>query len=257
MIDSKNITFIGSGNLATNLALAFEKAGHRVNEVYSKKTENATLLADKLKDCKPILSLDLSKSASTIFIIAVSDSAISEVSDKLIVPGSSLVLHTSGTTNLDVLSKHFKTGIFYPLQTFNKHSIIEFDDIPILLESNEKTVELELEKLAKSISKSVQFVNSEDRKTIHLAAVFASNFTNRMLKASEEILGKKNIPLDILNPLVKRSIENSFSTSPDQALTGPAKRKDLETVNQHLEILNENPKLKEIYQAISNQILES
>lgn len=258
MKDSTHITFIGSGNLATNLAVALEKAGHQVIEVFSRNLEKATLLADKLEACKATKSLDFSKSLSEIFIISVSDGAIPEVINEMKVPENSLVLHTSGTTNLEVfdgISDSAQVGIYYPLQTFKKDTLIDFSEVPILVESKNESSKLDIEALATSIGNNVQFVNSEDRKTIHLAAVFASNFTNRMLKASEEILVSKGIPLELLKPLVLQSIENCFVTTPDSALTGPAKRRDMETINQHKKMLEDNPKLKELYNLISEQIL--
>ena len=254
----KKISFIGSGNLAINLALAFEKVGHQIVEVYSRNLVHANELADKLANCKPTDSLDFSNSAAKFFIIAVKDEAISEIANNLIFQNNSLVLHTSGTTSLDALDlikNHAQIGIFYPLQTFKKDTLIDVSEVPILIESKNEGSKIDIEKLAKSISKKVQFVNSEDRKTIHLAAVFASNFTNRMLQASEEILAAKNIPLDILKPLVQQSIENCFAMTPDSALTGPAKRGDINTINQHKKMLEEDPKLKELYRLISNQIL--
>lgn len=254
----RNVTFIGSGNLSTNLAGAFENAGHRIIDVFSRNLEKATSLAGKFEACNATDSLDFSKSKAEVFIIAVSDSAIAEVVDKMKVPENSLVLHTSGTTNLEVLDgilDSAQVGIFYPLQTFKRNTVIDFSEVPILIESKNEASTLEIELLAASISKNVQFVNSEDRKTIHLAAVFASNFTNRMLKASEEILASKAIPLELLKPLVLQSIENCFDTSPDDALTGPAKRRDIDTINQHIEMLVANPKLKELYKLVSDRIL--
>jgi predicted short-subunit dehydrogenase-like oxidoreductase (DUF2520 family) len=254
----KKITFIGSGNLSTNLAGAFEKVGHQVIEVFSRNLEKATSLAGKLEACNATDSLDFSKSKAEVFIIAVSDRSISEVISKIQVPQNSLVLHTSGTTDLNVfdeISNSVQSGIFYPLQTFKKDILMDISEVPILVESKNESSKLDIKTLAISISNSVQFVNSADRKTIHLAAVFASNFTNRMLKASEKILASKEIPLELLKPLVLQSIENCFDSTPDDSLTGPANRGDMEILNQHKKMLDGNPKLKALYKLISDQIL--
>lgn len=255
-----NVSFIGSGNLATNLSLAFDGAGHDIQEVYSRQIANASALTEQLSNALPKIELDFSESKSSIFVIAIPDNAIQEITEKLKVPNDCIIVHTSGTTSLDVLSKlenKNQVGIFYPLQTFKKNNHIDFSKIPILFESaSEKTNQL-LKDLGKSISSEVKYVNSEDRKTIHLAAVFASNFTNRMLAASDEILRTKNISLELIKPLVIQSIENSFNTSPDESLTGPAKRNDLTTIKEHQKMLEHKPELRELYKLISNSILKN
>lgn len=252
------ISFIGAGNLATNLALALDKSTHQVIEICSKNLLNAQVLANQLKTCIVKDNLDFSFSKSNIIIIAVPDKVIQEVIRNLKINPNCILIHTSGTTSLDVFSEvntNILTGILYPLQTFNKEQSIKFSQIPILYESKSEETKKVLESLGKSISLKIKYVNSEDRKIIHLAAVFASNFTNRMLNISKDILNEKNIPLDILKLLIFQSLENCFNKTPNEALTGPAKRKDFKTINKHLEILKKKPKLKMIYELITNSIL--
>jgi len=253
-----NISFIGAGNVAYHLAPALENAGHTVKEVYSKSGKSAKKLLPNLYDASLAKSLDFSKSEANIFIIAVPDDAVVQVLENMVLPERSMVVHTSGALPLSVIPKNIAgvTGVLYPLQTFSKNRKIAMESVPFLLESSHKEGHAILEKLLKDVSKHVFKVNSKQRSQLHVAAVFACNFTNYMLTSSQDILKKTKIDFNLLQPLVTETIQKSFELAPKNAQTGPARRGDLQTLDKHMEILAKQPAYAEIYELLSQQILD-
>lgn len=249
------IGFIGSGNLAWHLAQDLEKAGHFIPVVYSRDLVNATLLASQLYDTQVVESLDFSSFNLDVVIIAISDDAIQMVAELLIVDSSTVVIHTSGVKPLEVLSSlGDDIGVFYPLQTFTKIRGIDFSEIPICIEASNAQVHDVLFSLARSVSNKVVVMDSEQRKTLHLAAVFTSNFTNHMLFWSKTLLEIEQIDFELLKPLANETISKAFALGPESAQTGPARRGDLETMKMHLKLIESNPELTAFYQAISRSI---
>ena len=256
MSSSFSISFIGAGNLAWNLAPAFENAGHNIVEISSLHSESAQSLANSLYSTKAKTDSDFSSSEIDFLFLAVKDDVIGDLTEEIISDNNTILLHCSGNTMMDVLSK-FKGpyGVFYPLQTFSKAYRVNFSDIPICIESYDPDVEKKIGMLAKSISKNVSFISSGKRKAIHMAAVFANNFTNHMLAQSSEILNEMKIDPRILRPLCEETIRKAFELDPDSSQTGPARRGDLKTIREHLEKLDDWEDSKGIYELLSNQIL--
>jgi predicted short-subunit dehydrogenase-like oxidoreductase (DUF2520 family) len=254
----ESVSFIGAGNLAWHLAPVLDNVGYAVREVYSKRRKNAIALAEKLYHCEVIEDLDFSESPSRIFIISISDDAIEEVAGKLRLPAQSLVVHTSGSKPLSVLEKiKGLTGVFYPLQTFTKNRKIPFDDIPLFIETADASSEKRLIAMGKSICKKVTKVSSEERKVLHLAAVFAANFSNHMVTLSKEVMFKHGINFDHLKPLIAETLNKSLQIGPENAQTGPARRGDLQILDSHMELLKDDPEVAEIYRTISQHIVTS
>jgi len=252
-----DISFIGSGNLAWHLAPALDNAGYTVREVYSKTPKHAAALVERLYQATSLTSTDFSLSPSRIFIIAVTDDAIENIAKEIVLPENAILVHTSGSQPLSVLGYAAtpNIGVFYPLQTFSKAKKVDFKDIPIFIESeNEETGKI-LMKMAKALSHQTRQISSEDRKALHIAAVFASNFTNHMLTLSKEILEKNNLNFDILKPLIVETINKSLSIGPSLAQTGPAKRGDMEILDKHMEFLQQDEVIAEIYRIVSQDIL--
>lgn len=256
---SYHISFIGAGNLAWHLAPALENAGHYVKEVCSLKGVTAKNLVANLYDATLKTNLDFSDSTSQIFILAVPDDAIEAIAQEIILPDLSLLVHTSGTKAIKDLnySAAAASGVFYPLQSFSKSRPVNFEQVPILIESESKEAIEILKNLGKSISKSVQFVSSEQRAKLHLAAVFANNFTNHLLSISETIAKEAKLDFSLLKPLIVETVEKSLALSPKKAQTGPAKRGDIETLDKHMEMLADDEPLQEIYKVISQHILDN
>ena len=253
------IALIGSGNVAWHLAPALEAAGHTVREIYSRNPKHAEQLVGRLYEAEAKSDLDFSESDSEIFIIVVSDSAISAIADSIILQEGAILVHTSGSTELSALdySSASYTGIFYPLQTFSKAREMSFDHVPILLEADDDQVKKQLKDLAKSISQQVYFVNTKDRKGLHVAAVFASNFTNHMIRIAEDIMRRQGLDFEMLKPLIIESISKSLEMGAANAQTGPARRNDLETMDKHYQFLQYNESLANIYRQISQDILDA
>jgi predicted short-subunit dehydrogenase-like oxidoreductase (DUF2520 family) len=258
MAEYLKISIIGSGNLAWHLARKLEDNGHIVNDVYSLNPKNAEKLTSRLYDAKVKLDLDYSDSPSELFILCISDSAIESVVSEIILPDDAILVHTSGAMPISKLaySATDNIGVFYPLQTFSKDRKVNWKGIPILIEGENKTTELRLLRLAENISGNTVKSNSEQRRIIHLAAVFASNFTNYMLCISDEILESGNLDFELLKPLIVETINKSLELGPHNAQTGPARRGDLPSLENHLKLLNGRPSEEAIYSLVSQAILD-
>ena len=203
-------------------------------------------------------SLDFSNSPSSIFIIAVPDDAIQSIVQEIILPDEAILVHTSGSQPLSALGYAAIPGIgvFYPLQTFSKSKKVDFTDVPIFVESENPAAEKVLLAMAKAISKNVHQISSQERKAMHVAAVFASNFTNHMLLIAQQIMKENNLNFDWLKPLIAEMINKSISIGPEQAQTGPARRGDFEILDRHMEFLQHDEQRAEIYKIISQHIID-
>jgi len=254
---SKKIALIGTGNVAWHLAIAFENAGHVITDVYSRKKENATDFSKALYHAEPTDALDFKKSTAEVFIMAVSDDAIETLAQNLQLPANAILAHTSGAAGLNQLgySNTENTGVFYPLQTFSKHKKVNIESVLICIEGTNTDTETKLSVLAKSISSNVQLINSEKRKSIHLAAVFACNFANHMFTLSKELMNHQGLDFELLKPLIAETLNKSLEVGPDNAQTGPAKRNDLETLDKQHKALNNDPEVAELYRLISQHII--
>jgi len=256
---SYKISIIGSGNLATRLAPELENAGHRIVEVCSRNPTNAKALVSRLYNANVKYDYDFTQSAAEIIIIAVSDDAIEEVAKEVALNENMILVHTSGTRPLELLNYAAAdhTGVFYPLQTFSKTKRVEFDEIPIFLEASDGKTMRVLEKLARSISKKIVPLKSDQRKAVHVAAVFSCNLVNHLFRIAEEILVENNLSFDLLGPLIVETINKSLALGPEAAQTGPAVREDYETLDAHMDFLKDNPVRSEIYRIISQDIIDS
>lgn len=248
----KTVNIIGAGNVATQLALALERAKKgTVQAILSKRMPNAQLLADRI-DAKAITDFNALPSADLI-LIAVKDDAIAEVVMQL--HPTSAVVHTSGSKSVDLLSKFSNYGILYPLQTFSKGRLIEMANVPFFLDvPNNQIFSDQLAAFCKNyLSNLIYYADSDKRATIHLAAVIASNFSNHLLAEAEQILKADDMPLHILAPLLKETLAKAFELGPVSAQTGPAKREDEIVLNRQLAALADED-VKRIYQLISKRI---
>lgn len=253
------LSFIGSGNLAWHLAPALDNAGFVVKEVYSPNPQHAEALTERLYQAEVKATLDFSTSNSSIFILAVRDEAIAQVAREIILPDDAVLIHTSGSISVSELqyaaTSHL--GVLYALQTFTKERKVDFSNVPLFIETLTDEAAEVVQALAKSISKQVRKITSEERKALHVAAVFASNFANHMLTLAEQIMKQNSLDYNWLKPLISETIQKSLSIGPQQAQTGPAKRGDLEILDNHLQFLNEDEKLTEIYRIVSQHIIDT
>lgn len=253
-----NVSFVGSGNLAWHLASALDNTDYPVKEVYSRNEKNALALVQRLYHGQVKRTLDFSSSPSRIFIIAVADDALEEVAQEIILPEDAILLHTSGSRPLDVLqfAATSRTGVFYPLQTFTRHKKVDFTDVPFFVESEDQETEKIMLEMAKAISRKVFRISSEERKALHVSAVFASNFTNHMLAISKDIMKAHKLDFEWLKPLIAETVNKSLTLTPEEAQTGPARRGDLEILDKHVEFLENDEAVAEIYRVVSQHILD-
>jgi predicted short-subunit dehydrogenase-like oxidoreductase (DUF2520 family) len=249
----KSITIIGSGNAATAISLALQKAGYKIMQVFSRDEMNATVLASKV-NAKAVSNLSEINTDSDIYLIAVKDDAIAEVAQLLNLYGK-IVAHTSGIKEKEVLvsaSENF--GVFYPFVSMTKGTETDFSNSLLMLEgSNSNTLDV-LHEVAISLSNNVMKVETKQRQSLHLAAVFAHNFTNHLYSISETILEENQLSFDYLKPLIASYFQNLQTISPALLQTGPAVRRDTSTIKKHLELLEGKEDLKEIYNLLTAHI---
>ena len=253
-----NTTFIGSGNLAWHLAPALDNLGYVVKEVYSRDPKHAAELTARLYQAEVRRTLDFSASPSRLFVVATKDDAISLIAREIILPDEAILVHTSGSQPLSALdfAATERTGVLYPLQTFTRGAKISFRDIPVFVESADSATEKTLMAIASKLSTKAQKITSEGRKSLHVAAVFASNFTNHMLTISKELMEKSNMDFLWLKPLIMETLQKALAMGPDQSQTGPAVRGDLRILDEHMEHLRDEKELARIYEIISQHIID-
>ena len=255
MKNIRSIVFIGAGNVATHLAVAFKNSGLKISSIYARTEESASKLAHKVF-AEYITDPDDLPMDADIYFITVRDSMINDVVNTLHLK-KKLIVHTSGTVHMDILKNASSSyGVFYPLQTFIKERKVVFRDIPVCIEACNNTVLNRLKQLASLISDDVREFSSEQRKVIHLSAVVACNFTNYMYAIAEGILQRYDIPFNILYPLINETAHKIRNVKPLFVQTGPAMRGDMEIIEKHLEMLSELPDYKEIYKLISESIIK-
>ena len=220
-----------------NLEHALLSAGHEVASVNSRTLESLPLEAD-------------------IFIIAVKDAALADVI-RVATKGreSQLFVHTAGSMPMDMfkgLTTHY--GVFYPMQTFSKERLVDFNDISVFLETNDDVSMERLKMLAATLTTHIYELDSEGRKHLHLAAVFACNFVNHCYALSAEVLAAKGLPFSVMLPLVDETAQKVHELAPREAQTGPAVRGDQNVMQMQASMLEGKPEVKAIYEALSNDI---
>jgi predicted short-subunit dehydrogenase-like oxidoreductase (DUF2520 family) len=229
------VSIIGSGNLAQHLIQAFQS--NPSIELVQVVARNPKTVAHLL-DSNRVISDYTQLQEADLYIIAVSDDAIAEVSTALPFENR-LVAHTSGTISIDSLDSKNLRAVFYPLQTFSKDKTVNFKTIPLCIEAENEKDTLTLNLIANAISDAVYDINSEQRKALHVAAVFVNNFVNHLYQIGNEICDANAIPFSILKPLIQETANKIATLSPKAAQTGPAKRNDISTIAAHQQFLTD------------------
>lgn len=247
------IVLLGSGNVATHLAQALKSKDEEIVQIYSQRLNYAQLLANFIQ-CESVNDLKAIKTDADLYIIAVKDDAIESIADQLRTVNG-LVVHTSGTTDIQALSSKVKrAGVLYPLQTFSKTKAVSFEEIPLCIEATNASDLSVLQNLASKLSQKVHHLGGEKRKVLHLAAVFACNFTNHMYTLAHQLLQQNDLDFEIIRPLIKETADKVMVNLPEKVQTGPAVRADETTLNKHFSMLNNMPELQHIYQTLSDSI---
>ncbi|HUH46920.1 MAG TPA: DUF2520 domain-containing protein [Arenibacter sp.] len=246
-----SIVILGSGNVARHLFDVFlNRNGIDILQVWGRNAAHLSYFKDRAVtngDCSELLEADL-------YIIAVSDDAIPEIA-RTLVNKKGLVVHTSGSVPLNALDSNNRRGVFYPLQTFSKGIKVNFKTVPICIEAETEEDRDLLHRLAGYVSDNVRETSSEQRRFLHIAAVFVNNFTNHLFQIGNEICGEHDLAFDILLPLVRETVRKLDYLNPLDAQTGPARRGDRKTMENHLHQLD-NKIYKDIYALLSKSISE-
>jgi predicted short-subunit dehydrogenase-like oxidoreductase (DUF2520 family) len=248
------VNIIGAGNVATHLSKALFAAGVDIESVYSRDFINARALSHQFGSRAVDHLCDLDDEVD-LNIVTIKDDAVAEVAKSL--NKSIPVVHTSGIQPISVFEGFNQYGVLYPLQTFSKQRALDIAAIPFLIEAN--SLEFErwiLDFCQENLSEEAILADSKKRGEIHLAAVFACNFTTQLMAESDALLKERtDLDLSILHPLIRETMEKTLELGPKTAMTGPAKRGDKATIEKHLNNLSDKD-LKSIYQLISNRITD-
>ena len=252
----QRVTIVGAGNVGHNFGLAFKQAGYLIHEIYSRTQDSAVALSQRL-NCNFTTDLDQLDPGADLYIIAVNDDALSSIIENFPFQNK-LTVHTSGATSLEVFEgKGFSDyGIFYPVQSFSKEDTESLAPIPICVEAKKEENKELLMSFARSLSMKVYQLDSEKRKALHVAAVFANNFSNHMYAIAEELLDDSDINFDIIRPLIERTAKKINNRKPANIQTGPAVRHDQKIIQKHLEHLKSYPEYKDLYESITASILK-
>jgi len=246
-----SMVLLGSGNVAQHLITAFSNSSAiDLIQVVARNPKSIQHLIASDKICSDYREIK----KADVYLIAVSDNAIAEVSSHLPFENR-FVAHTSGSMGLEILDAKNRRGVFYPLQTFTKNKAVNFKEIPICLESEQPTDYPTLEQMAKTISDVYQLISSEQRKALHVAAVFVCNFVNHLYQMGADICEDNNLSFELLKPLIVETAQKVQTLAPTAAQTGPAKRKDTQTINNHLRFLSDDNQ-KELYQLLTKSIID-
>lgn len=269
------IVLIGAGNLATHLGKALHAAGHDMLQVFSRTMQSAETLASLL-DAEPLTDIAQVRDDADVYIFSVKDSALVQLvaqlcrheADGLGEDGAvnalckakkgeheRVFLHTAGSMPMSVfegMAQHY--GVLYPMQTFSKQREVDFSIIPCFVEANDEFALKQIEGLAREISGRVYQLSSEDRKYLHLSAVFACNFANHCYAISQELLEEHGIPFDVMLPLINETAAKVHEMKPKDAQTGPAVRYDENVIDKQSKLLENHPHFKKVYDSMSKSI---
>ncbi len=250
-----NVILIGAGRLATNLGKALVLSGNKVEQVFSRTMESASCLAKQI-GAEAICDYGQIRDDADIYIISVKDSALKEVIEKATEKRSDkLFVHTAGSMPVDMLkgyAKHY--GVLYPMQTFSKEKEVDFKQIPCFVEANDDDAKQVITDLSNSISDSVYYLSTDERKYLHLAAVFACNFSNHCFAIAEKILGEHGLPFSVMLPLVDETARKAHTMSPKDGQTGPAVREDRNVMAKQQALLPDD--FAKIYEQLSESIIK-
>lgn len=239
------VSVLGTGNVASHFIKVFDETEEvKIVQIYNHRRDglNDFNKYETTSDLKNLKTAD-------VYLICIKDDAVETLISRLNLDG--IVAHTSGS--LPLLDSPNRDAVFYPLQTFSKDKTLSFRDLPLCIEAENTSDHEELKALAKTIEAKAYDVNSKQRQELHLVAVFVCNFVNHLYHIGHELCKQKNLPFDILRPLIKETADKINYNDPKEAQTGPAKRNDQSTINRHIQQLDE-PIYKELYRYLTTSI---
>ena len=247
-----NISFIGAGNVAESLSAGLKAAGHRILSVASKGGDSARALAEA---AGAEWRRDLTVPGSCdILILAVTDTAVAEIASSAVLADHTLIVHTAGSVPLSALGRKRNAGVLYPLQTFTKGFPPDLGKVPFFIEATDSHSLAMLREIGTVIGAGAWDCDSEQRRHLHVAAVFTNNFSNFMMTTGESIAAGAGFDPALLHPLMEETVRKALRTGPSSAQTGPAVRHDLGTIKSHIELLSFSPEYQELYRLVTEMI---
>jgi predicted short-subunit dehydrogenase-like oxidoreductase (DUF2520 family) len=249
------VVIIGSGNVACVLGRLIKRNDHQVMQVISRTPAHAKMLADEMQ-CSYSGYDDKVNTDADIYLVAINDGALYELNKSFNI-GNKLILHTAGSVPKDILKGiSHNYGVLYPLQSLRKEMDNPIDDIPFLIDGNTEETTALTEDFARSLSSTVSRAGDDERLKLHVAAVIVSNFTNHLYALAEDFCKKEEVDFKMLAPLIRETAERVKTHSPTEVQTGPALRNDIFTLDKHLRILSEHPRLRYIYLKLTDSIMQ-
>jgi len=245
------VIILGGGNVAFHLTNKLLQTGNiQVVQIYNRSLESINCFSSKTKITNNINNL----LDADIYIISISDDFIESISENIPFKNK-LVVHTSGSVSIKEISNRNRKGVFYPLQTFSKERKVDFSNIPLCIEAENNEDLNTLKKLAIEVNNNCFEVNSNQRKNLHIAAVFVNNFVNHLYHIGHSLCEENNVSFDVLKPLILETASKINTLKPNEAQTGPARRNDKNTIEKHVTLLPEN--LQEIYTLLTKSIQDT
>lgn len=255
-----DIVLVGAGNVATHMGPRLVNCGHRVTAVYSRTIGAASALAVRV-GAHATDSVENLPASADVCISMLTDSALPEMAGRIVshFNGNTVFLHTAGSIPMDIWSSSGaeKCGVLYPMVSFSKTGQVDWNQVPLFVEASDPQTLQMVKQLANQISGDVTELDSEGRKSLHLAAVFANNFSNRMYAISQMLLREHGVPFRVMLPLIQAAVGKLELMDPDKAQTGPAARGDRKVVSEHMEMLEGHKPWQELYRLISIDINNS
>lgn len=251
----KKIVCIGAGKLANHLMPVLQSAGCEIIQIYNRSDEHAKHLSQKLESIAYTTNVEAIRRDGDLYFFTLSDDVVPFVADQLqhIVPENAIAVHCSGSLNLDALPFANKAA-FYPVQSFSPHYDVSWKYIPIIITTKDDNTWNILDEIASNISTAIYRMTDDQKSVLHLAAVFANNFSNHMLVLAESICKVNQLPFEILKPLIIETFSKAILSGANESQTGPAARGDGRTIKKHRELLTAHPKLLEVYDVITLSI---
>jgi 3-deoxy-D-manno-octulosonate 8-phosphate phosphatase (KDO 8-P phosphatase) len=250
-----DVVILGTGRVALHLCRAFHNAGINIIQVYGRSYEKACSIAQTVSAEAVSNPADIYPDAA-LYVLSVSDDAIEELSAAMPFTNG-IVVHTSGFKSMNAISSKFaRRGVFYPLQTFSMERSLEFDSIPIFIQASNDEDQMALQQLGQKLSNSVQAIDDQQRRSLHLAAVFVSNFSNAMYDIGAAIVKESSLEFEYLKPLIIETAKKGIAVGAEAAQTGPARRVDYGTISAHQEMLTNKSQLAAIYSELTDYIIK-
>ena len=251
----KSVTIIGAGRVGNALGKAFHKAGIKIDLVISRTEKSAAELADFLgASHSSVISSPIS---SDLALLTVPDAVLPEIVNKLDVSDSTIVAHSAGSSSIEIFSSKncSGSGVLYPFQTFSAERDIDLSKIPFFIEADNNETLVRIRSYAECISTLVYDSELKTRQQVHLAGVFVNNFVNHINGLGIQLVEQAGFQPEIVNHLIKETMEKLILFGPDKAQTGPAIRNDINTIEKHLELLSFSSELSEIYKVLTESII--